>query len=231
MVTFIAVTCYKIGEFFGSDVDISVIEINTNIIILKYLLNVKIKWIDSVIYRKRFSQTRQGQNTDSAVRRHVMDRLNSGKFRNLYFQAEIVIFWGKITKMITRVHSRILTNSPYIKWVVSSRWSSSLYYHARFERNDYREDTPHFMIFKIFQEKWQFQLENINFEISRNSDYPSHTRRTALSLSYPCLVFFVRIFRKIIFLDKDRTRTVLSADVRRIGGIPGDFQIYILKHF
>ena len=43
MVTFIAVTCYKIGEFSGSDVDISVIEINTNIIILKYLLNVKIK--------------------------------------------------------------------------------------------------------------------------------------------------------------------------------------------
>ena len=39
----------------GSDVDISVIKINTNIIILKYLLNVKIKWIDSVIYRKRFS--------------------------------------------------------------------------------------------------------------------------------------------------------------------------------
>ena len=43
-----------------------------------------------------------------------IDRLNFEKFQNVHFQAQIVIFEGKVIKMITRVYSWISTNSPYI---------------------------------------------------------------------------------------------------------------------
>jgi len=41
-----------------------------------------------------------------------IDRVNSEKFQGFNFQAWIVVFDEKITKMITRVSSRIFTNTP-----------------------------------------------------------------------------------------------------------------------
>ena len=50
--------------------------------------------------------------------------LNSVKIPNFHFEASNFHFWWKITKMITLVNSRILTNSPYI-WIswLSWKWS------------------------------------------------------------------------------------------------------------
>ena len=44
----------------------------------------------------------------------LMGRLNSEKFQNFQSEALNNYFWWEITKMITRMKSRILKNSPYI---------------------------------------------------------------------------------------------------------------------
>ena len=56
----------------------------------------------------------------------------SRNFKTFIFKPELS-FWGKITKMITRVHSRIFTNSPYMIFAIFMKTAISI--KANFVKN------------------------------------------------------------------------------------------------
>ena len=110
--------------------------------------------------------------TVSECTSRVYFSLNSEKFWNFHYQAEIGIFEWKSQKMITRMNSRIFTNSSYIwislfawhwpfwQWIFSWKISKIIF---RVPRNSRIREFIQVVSFVIFPQKWQFRLGNENF--------------------------------------------------------------------
>ena len=96
-------------------------------------------------------------------------------------------FLGKITKIITSVNFEIFTKSPFV-WFSKFFTKIDIIGMANFSENHEVRDFTLVIIFFIFTEKWQFRLENENYEISRNS-----------ALFYMKKVIFIKIFQHKFF--------------------------------
>ena len=88
-------------------------------------------------------------------------------FKTFIFSPKYAIFWGKITKMITRVNSRILTNSPYVWFLNGSGIRKNPEIQPSCHTSSYLKNGKFRWKIKFFEIKpaipenyWVFQLEN-----------------------------------------------------------------------
>jgi len=110
------------------------------------------------------------------IKKLLRARRDLAKYLGIYIGWIPGNFWGKITKMTTRANSWIQRIHPInfrlymIFWnfswkkPFSEKWRKS--YIEWVGKNPKIRPSYHFL---IFIQKWQFRLENENFEICRNS--------------------------------------------------------------
>ena len=111
-------------------------------------------------------------------------------------------FWGKISKVITRMNFRIFTNSPFIydnwffneKVIVVLTNFPEIHIWGNFVK-------IRSFIFVIFTQKWQFQFAIVNFEILKNSAYLCLSfKLTSAKIKATGVVFRVNFFTRSVFL-------------------------------
>ena len=98
----------------------------------------------------------------------VINRANFKEFRNFHF-------WAKITKMITRVNYQIHRIHPIYDFRHFPENFDNGYFREKFKKSYLEWIRKNLRIHHSFHccefpSKWQFRLENENFEIFRNFD-------------------------------------------------------------
>ena len=108
-----------------------------------------------------YIRTRKFLNARNQKSSLIIFRLYSEKFLNFHF-------WGKITKITTRLNFQIFTSSPYINFINFLKMAIPI---IIFVKNHIHVESVKIqefalvIILAIFRQKWQFRLENENFVI------------------------------------------------------------------